>query len=133
MTPTAQRRAAPHKRGPAAGGRSPDAAPEPKVYVLKEGWLEVLAGDDPDLRTRPVPPAQRGEPLITVISRAAGLDRTLLSQINSNRWGLSLRVMGALVTFLEVRRGMSEEQARDALFARVPASAVGASRTGAVA
>jgi hypothetical protein len=111
MTPTAHRRPGPHARGPAADSAGPDAALEPKVYVLKDGWLEVLAGDDPALRTR-----GSGRPMATVISAAAGLDRTHLGQVESKRLALSLKVMEALVTFLEVYRGLTEEQARAALF-----------------
>jgi len=81
------------------------------VYVLKDNWLEVLAGDDPSLRTR-----STGRPKATVISALAGLDRTHLGQIEGKRLPLSLKVMEAMITFLDVRRGMTEEQARAALF-----------------
>lgn len=110
MTPTAHRLPKPRIRGCAVGGEGPDAALEPKVYVLKSNWLDVLAGDDPSLRTR------GGRPMASVISTLAGLDRTHLGQIDSGRLALSLKVMEALITFLEVRRAMTEEQARAALF-----------------
>lgn len=111
MTPTAHRRTRPHTRGPATGSEAPATALEPKVYVLKKDWLEVLAGDDASLRTR-----GSGRPMPTVISALAGLDRTHLGLVKAKRLALSLKVMEALITFLEVRRGMTEEQARSALF-----------------
>jgi hypothetical protein len=110
MTPTAHRLPKPRTRGCADGGEGRAGAPEPKVYVLKDGWLDVLAGDDPSLRTR------GGRPMASVISALAGLDRTHLGQVDSRRLALSLKVMEALITFLEARRGMTEEQARAALF-----------------
>jgi hypothetical protein len=110
MAPTAHRLPKPRTRGCTVGDEGPSAAPEPKVYVLKKGWLDVLAGDDPSLRTR------SGSPMSSVISTLAGLDRTHLGQIRNRRLALSLKVMEALITFLEVRRDLTEEQARAALF-----------------
>lgn len=90
------------------------AAAAPWVYVLKDDWLEVLAGDDAALR------GADGTPMATIISVEAGLDRTHLTQVKNGQLKLSLKVFAALVNFLESSRGFTEEQARAALFDRVP-------------
>jgi len=111
---------------PRAGGQDTGARVlEPKVYVLRENWLEVLAGDDPALRSR-------GKPSATVISAMAGLDRTHLTQVKNGQLSLSLKIFGALVHFLEEYRGLTEEQARRALFERVTRAEAERRSTGSV-
>lgn len=89
------------------------------TYVPTADWLEILAGDNPHLRDA------SGRPMVTVISTAAGLERTKLLRI-VNGGGLSAPVMGSLVNFLMTYRGHSEESARKALFVRVTPDSVGA-------
>jgi hypothetical protein len=112
MPPTTRSRCTPAAAGTAAGGDAP-ATPafERRVYVLRPDWLEVLAGDDPALRN-----PRDGMPMATVISAAAGLDRTALTQVKRGKSSGTGIVMGALVNFLESYRGMTAEQARAALF-----------------
>jgi hypothetical protein len=89
---------------------------ERQTRVLRPGWLEILAGDNDDLRN-----PQDGKPLATKISAAAGLDRTSLTRIINGQNGLSLQIVDALIRFLEVYRGMSAAEADGALFERVSA------------
>lgn len=115
--PTITRRS-PHPGADAprtAGDSAASRVLDPKVYVLRDDWLEVLAGDDPALR-------RNGKPSATVISAMAGLDRTHLTQVKNGQLSLSLKIFGALVHFLEEYRGLTEEQARAALFERVTRS-----------
>lgn len=88
------------------------------TYVPTTDWLEVLAGDNPHLRDA------AGKPMVTVISTAAGLERTKLLRI-ANGGGLSVSVMGCLVNFLMTYRGYTEETARKALFVKVAPIPVG--------
>jgi hypothetical protein len=88
------------------------------AYIPKPGWLEILAGDNPDLRNGD------GRPMATVIGAAAGLDRTTLAKVINGRGPLTAQIVDALTRFLEVYRGYTEAEARDALFQRVTAEAV---------
>ena len=88
-----------------------------QTYALKEGWLEILAGDNPDLRNGD------GKPMATVISAAAGLDRTRLTRVMSGQYAITTEIMGSLINFLMVYRGYTEEGARAALFIKRAAPA----------
>lgn len=90
-----------------------------QTYTPKAGWLEILAGDNADLRN-----PRDGKPMVTVIGTAAGLDRTRLTRIQSGQCGLTAEVMASLANFLVAYRGYTEADARDALFQRVTAEAV---------
>lgn len=85
------------------------AAIRRKAYVLRNDALEILAGNDPDLRTR------AGKPNASAISTAAGLDSTTLLQIINSQIGLSIWVKAALVDFL-MCRGFTRAGAESALF-----------------
>jgi hypothetical protein len=113
MPPTTRSRYAPAAAGTVADDKDTPATPvfERKVYILKPDWLEVLAGDDPALRN-----PRDGMPMATVISAAAGLDRTALTQVKRGKSSGTGTVMGALINFLESYRGLTAEQARAALF-----------------
>lgn len=88
------------------------------TYTPKSDWLEILAGDNPDLRH------SDGRPMATVISAAAGLDRTALTKVINGQGPLTPQIADALTHFLEVYRGYTEAEARDALFQRVAEAAV---------
>lgn len=87
-----------------------------RTYAYTPDYLKVLAGNDPDLCD-----PRTGEPKPTAIALAAGLDRTALSRVTGAPDAPSAVVQASLVTLLIERRGMTEEQAREALFRRVPA------------
>lgn len=92
---------------------------ERQTRALRPDWLETLAGDNQALRS------SDGKPMATVISAAAGLDRTSLTRIINGQNGLTLPIVDALVRFLEVYGGYSAAEADEALFERVaPAEAV---------
>jgi hypothetical protein len=104
--------------------RVPDWEPtrpplERQIRILRDDWLEVLAGDNPHLRN-PV----TGKPRTTTISAAAGLDRTSLTRIENGQNGLTLAIADALVRFLREYRGFSADEADTALFERVTTEAV---------
>lgn len=89
------------------------------TYIPRDGWLEILAGENPALL--------RGDkPMATVISQAAGLDRTTLTRIINGQGTLTPQIVDALTRFLEVYRGYSEAEAREALFERVTTEVVSA-------
>ena len=83
-----------------------------QTYVLKPDWLEVLAGDNPRLRDGD------GVPMVTVISTAAGLDRSRLSRVRKGEYALTTEVSASLVNFLVTYRNYTEDTARAALFER---------------
>jgi len=87
--------------------------PFSRICVPRDDWLEVLAGDNPNLR------ATDGTPMITVISAAAGLDPSALTQIVRQKNRMGLKVQDALINFLEDTRQFTEDEARKALFMRV--------------
>jgi hypothetical protein len=89
------------------------------TYIPTADWLEILAGDNPHLRDG------NNKPMVTVISTAAGLERTKLKRIVDGG-GLSVSVMGCLVNFLMTYRGYTEESARKALFVKVTPVPAGA-------
>jgi hypothetical protein len=99
----------------------PPTRPSPrlpaKIYVPRENWLEVLAGDDPTLRD------PTGKPMITVIGAAAGLSKTALVQIQLKNNGVGHKTMGALTDFLKATGRFTEAEALEALFERVEAVA----------
>jgi len=86
------------------------AAIRRKMYVLQSDALEILAGDEPALRTR-----STGKPNASAISLAAGLDSTTLLQIVNGQIGLSIWVKAALTDLL-MQRGHSRADAENALF-----------------
>lgn len=95
----------------------------PSVYVPRDGWLELLAGDDPALRD------SRGRPLPTVISTAAGLDRTRLPHVVNGRLSLTANIMAACASLIERRLGIEPSlDTERTLFIRVPAAEAAARR-----
>lgn len=109
---------------PTTRTRSPGAAndgtsattPERMTYVLKAGYLEVLAGDDPALRN-----PRTHAPMPTTICIAAGLDRGTFHDLWRGNATLTPVIQGSLVALLQ-RRGYSEPAAREALFEHVTVS-----------
>jgi len=89
-----------------------------QTYILKPGWLDILAGGNPDLRNA------EGKPLVTIISTAAGLDRSRLTRVAKGEYALTTEVMASLANFLVAYRGYTDAEARDALFQRVTAEPV---------
>lgn len=99
---------------------SPSRPPLGRVtYTPKPDWLEILAGDNDDLRN-----PRDGKPMVTIISAAAGLDRTALTKVINGQGPLTPQIADALTHFLEVYRGYTEAEARNALFQRVATAAV---------
>lgn len=84
-----------------------------RAYVLRPGALDALAGRGPELRTA------QGDPNVSAIGAAAGIDPTTLLRIKNKQIGLSARAMAALVD-LQMGRGMDRETAEASLFDLVP-------------
>lgn len=85
-----------------------------RMYVLKPGAFELLAGTDPALRGgKNLHP---DEPNLSAISAAAGLNSTTLGQIKRGEIGVSIWVKAALVGFLMDSQGYTKESAEFALF-----------------
>lgn len=80
-----------------------------RAYVLRPDALDTLANAGPGLRT------PQGEPNVSAIGVAAGIDPTTLLRIKNKQIGLSARAMAALVD-LQMGRGMDRTAAEAALF-----------------